>query len=590
MAAGYRVIDATAEEFFQEIFNAVKPKKIADIVLETIPSFKRAATNIRAMTWFRSAFKPVATQIEKATGETGVFRHFITGADPDWFYIVNGVHAKTSRIRDLVGAIGELMQTEQAGVGVLHVTGPSGSGKTTTIRAALETLVSTYSYIYEFDDNQDIDTTSLRDILQNFTEKSIFVFYSAADYYFAVNFIADRVHGQSRPYCLFVLEDRTNDYLKSHKQISGSHSQFRHFEMNELSLEDAICIAQKIEEHGLKYEGFSELSTEKRGRKILDKERGFSGDLLSALFSLTTHENFEQKIYQEYHNVGNGLAKKVLDVVAIVQSVGFQLPISYIAGFLDERMDLITKCLSEDLAGVLVPTQGSGTVRCRHRIIANYYFENCIARSGQTEVIVGMLEFLSRQFSIDDIKYHPLAYRIYKELISFEFIFEKFFPPQTRRADAERTYHEAQRFFGKDGVFWLHFGRYYRKTKRLEQAIDCFRTGLSFYDSFQTRHSLGAALLAKYIADGCLEISLYEEGVELLENERLRRGSIDAYPTTALFDQLVKILSIEPSNVDAENRLKDCVNFGLKHFADDDYFKRILRDYLRKGRANLPAE
>ena len=246
-------------------------------------------------------------------------------------------------------------------------------------------------------------------------------------------------------------------------------------------------------------------------------------------------------------------------------------------------MDDVSKCLAAELAGVLVAHPKAGAVKCRHRIIAQYYFDNCIARSGNVLMIVGILEFLSRKFTIEDIRLHPLPYRIYKEIISFEFLYESFFPKASRRADTERTYHEAQRFFGQDGVFWLHFGRYYRKTKRWDESIDCFRTGLNFYDSFQTRHSLGTALLEKYIAGGCEDWALYEEGTQLLETERARRGVLDTYPTTTLLSLLIRVVTVAPGNADAEERLKDCVNSGLKNFGDDEFFRAQLSKYMRRN-------
>ena len=580
-AAGYRVLDCTAEEFFTELFAATAPRTIADIVLSSSPSFNKAVTDVKAMTWFRGAFRAVVAEMDDAKSKTGILRHFITGSDPDWFYIVNDAHATTSVAKAISKRVLGQMQSSTTGVGVLHITGPSGSGKTTAIRSALREVVRNYPYIYEFDGNKEIDTELLKRMMSGFREKTIFVFYSSAEYYFAVNFIADRLQDQKIPYVLFILEDRTSAHRKSYRQIADP-SRSEYFAFPELNLADAELIAEKIQASGMVIKKFSEFDIDKRARIIADKERGYSGDLLSALFSLTSHENFEQKIFEEYHSVPEGLPRKILDVVSILSAQDFAVPIDYIAGFLSERMEDVSKCLSDELAGVLVSHPKAGAVKCRHRIIAQYYFDNCIARSGNVDMIVGILEFLSRKFTIEDIRLHPLPYRIYKEIISFEFLYESFYPKASRRADTERTYHEAQRFFGQDGVFWLHFGRYYRKTKRWDESIDCFRTGLNFYDSFQTRHSLGTVLLEKYLADGCADWALYEEGTHLLEAERASRGVLDPYPTTTLLALLIRIVAVAQDNSDAEVRLKECVNFGLKNFGDDEFFREQLSRYMRR--------
>lgn len=585
-AIGYRVLDCTAEEFFSELFAASPPRSMADIVLNSTPSVKKAVVDIKAMTWFRSTFRAAVAEMDDAKTKTGILRHFITGSEPDWFYIVNDAHATTSVVKKITTRVLTQMQSCATGIGVLHITGPSGSGKTTAIRAAVRELVRTYPYIYEFDSSREIDTEFLKRMIEGFREKTIFVFYSSAEYYFAINFIVDRLQGHNKPYALFVLEDRTSEHRKSLRHIADS-SRSEYFEFPELNLEDAQLIAEKIQSSGLVIPNFSDYEIAKRARIIVDKERGYSGDLLSALFSLTSHENFEQKIFEEYYSVPEGLPRRILDVVSILSAQDFAVPIDYIAGFLSERAEDVGKCLAAELAGVLVAHPKAGAVKCRHRIIAQYYFDNCIAHSGRVDTVVGILEFLSRKFTVDDIRLHPLSYRIYKEIISFEFLYDSFFPEATRQEDAERTYHEAQRFFGQDGVFWLHFGRYYRKMKRWDEAIDCFRTGLNFYDSFQTRHSLGTALLEKYIASGCEDNALYDEGVQLLEMERVNRGVLDPYPTTTLLALLIRIVRVLPDNGDAAVRLKDCVNAGLKNFNDDEFFRAQLSKYLRlNGKGN----
>ncbi|MGX9525762.1 P-loop NTPase [Alcaligenes nematophilus] len=584
-ASGYRVLDCTAEEFFTELFKASEPRTMAEIVLNSTPSIKKAVLDVKAMTWFRNAFKSSVVEMDDANSKTGILRHFITGSDPDWFFIVNDAHATTSAAKKVLGRALSQMQENNTGVGILHITGPSGSGKTTAIRSAVRELVRTYPYIYEFNSNSEIDTDFLKRMIEGFKEKTIFIFYSAAEYYFAINYIADRLQDHRNPYALFILEDRTNEYRKSFRQIADP-SRSEYFDFPALTLDDAELIAEKIQSSGLVINRFSELDLKSRARIIVDKERGYSGDLLSALFSLTSHENFEQKIFEEYYSVPEGLPRKILDVVSILSAQDFTIPIDYIAGFLSERMEDVHRCLSAELAGVLVSHSNVGAVKCRHRIIAQYYFNNCIARSGNVEMIVGILKFLARQFTIDEIRFHPLPYRMYKKIISFEFLYDSFFPQVSRQVDTERTYHEAQRFFGQDGVFWLHFGRYYRKTQRWDESIDCFRTGLNFYDSFQTRHSLGTVLLEKYIAGGCEEFQLYQEGTQLLETERARRGIKDPYPTTTLFDLLLRIVSIAPENTSAVMLLKDCINFGFKHFSDDEFLMKRIAMYMKRNQGN----
>lgn len=581
-ASGYYVIDATAEEFFEELYRSTVPKSIGDIVLETVPSVKQAASKVRAMTWFKGAFKPAFLEIDRAQNEKGLIRHFIMGADPEWFYIVNDANAATSTCLRLVSVVSENLKDNEHGFGALHVIGQSGSGKTTAIRFALRQLINTYRYIYEFRNEADLDTSLLRDLIDGFTEKSIFVFYSAAAYYYAVNVVGERLRDRQRPYCLFILEDRLSDFNKNSRQLDDSILS-NVFEMESLNIDDARLIASKMDQLGVELPNFSDKALERRAHILQDKERGFAGDLLSALFSLTTHENFEKKIYEEYQNIDNDRSRNILNVVAIVNTFGFSLPIEYISGFLGETIEDVTRILREDMDGILLFPRESGSVKCRHRIIADYYFKNCISHNGSVDLIVGVLEFLSRKFNIEDIKHHPLPYKIYKELISFEFLYRQYFPSRSCREDSLATYHAAQKFFNKDGVFWLYFGRYYRKIGEIDLAIDCFRTGLDFYNSFQTVHSLGMILLDKYVKTQGIDIELYNEGIERLEGERMRRGNSDPYPTTGLIESLLKIRKLSKPPAGSEELLRQCINSGLRYFKEDEYFSRILSRYLKNG-------
>jgi hypothetical protein len=583
IAAGYKVIDCTAEEFFNVVYATVPPRTIADIIAETVPTAHKRNLNHKAMVWFKEAFNPVNAEIEKARKSGGILRHFISGYHPNWLYIVNQAHADTPKIRALTAKISASMSAESEGYGILHVTGPSGSGKTTALRAALLNLVEVYPYIYEYDSENGVDIEFLYQIIHGFTQKAIIVFYSAAALYYTVNALAERLNEEKRSYVLFLLEERTHTYRKNRHHLSECSDFAEEFPLGKVTFEEAKAIAEKIKWHGLEYEDFSEYPIDKQARIILDSERGYHGDLLATLFSLTYHQNFEDKIYKEYHEIENLEAQKLLDHTAIINSFGFGTPIGYLSGFMHCDQKQILSYLNTDLRDLVITLLPSHHIVCRHRVIADFYFKNCISKKGDVDTIVNMLDYLSRQFTISDIRLHPLAYEIYKNLISFNFLYEQYFPAATRRNDTERTYHAAQKFFTKDGVFWLQFGRFYRKIGELDNAIDCYRAGLSYYDSFQTRHALGTVLLEKYIEQGCAEKELYDEGLKWLENERIRRGALDPYPTTTLCNLIFKIHKQQPENKEIYGQLTWYMNYGVKNFKEDDAFNSFLQRFYRKN-------
>ena len=172
-AAGYVVIDATGQEFFETIYAALPPKNISDLLLETVPAVGRKFASAKAMVWFREAFDPLVHEIEKAKRTPTILRHFLTGSHPFWPYITNSAHAKTSQSIRLTDELSQLMSDNATGAGVLHVKGPSGSGKTTAIRSALLDLSTTFKYIYEYNSTNGIDIDLFSSIVEKFSEKLI---------------------------------------------------------------------------------------------------------------------------------------------------------------------------------------------------------------------------------------------------------------------------------------------------------------------------------------------------------------------------------------------------------------------------------
>ncbi len=574
-AAGFYVIDATAENFFEEVFGVVSPTTVAEAVAEKFPAVKKLIANRESATWLKTAFAPVLLEMDDARAERGLLKSFISGSEPDWLYIVHDAHARTTRSQLIVDRVGSLMHANAIGTAVLHVIGPSGSGKTTEIMVAISQLVAQFPRVYEFNQGSGIDPDLLLNVICNVTEKSVFVFYNSYEYYYAINYVLEKASSRQVPFSLFILEDRVSDYKSNRHQLRHSAGA-EVLELPNLSKEDAIALVKKMSDLGLRYEGFSDLSETKRVEVLINKEKGFGGDLLSALFSITSNQSFEDKIYAEFFSARSRDAKAVLEMVAIITSRGLPAPIEYLAGMLGVSVVAILKCLDSELAGVLFIDAKSNQLRCRHRVVADYYFNSCIVGHGSRSVILDVLVFLSRQFTVQDIRYHPLPYRIYKELISFEFLCGSYFSDQTKYADAEYIYHESQKLFGSDGIFWLQFGRFYRKTDRLREAIDCYRTGLSIYESFQAKHALGQSLLELYIEEGCLDGGLYVEGIKYLDAERVARGDKDPYPTCTLIEVLYKVIEVNPANVDAESRLKSNIAFAMKNFANDEYAKRLI--------------
>lgn len=578
-AAGFEVIDCTGEDFFNALYARQEPCSIGEIAIRSIPTAQKKIRDIKAHTWFKETFSGIPILLENAKEETGIVRHYMMGDEPEWYYIANDVPARTHRDIDLTAAVGALLQSSQTGVRVLHIVGPSGSGKTTSIKNALRDLTANYPYCYEFCGINGIEPDALKSVVSAFTSKSVIVFYSAYEFYFAIKHVRDSLDNEYQPLCVFLLEDRSHDFQKNKHHLFGGKVPTDPFMMSNINLEDAISIASKIEDAGIRIPDFSELSITRRASILSGKERGYDGDLLSAMFSLTQHENFETKLHQDYVTT-KGAARDALNLAALYHSLGHIVPLEYISTPLSVSPSKLLELLDKDLNGILVISR-DGRVRCRHRRVAEHYVKNYVFGNKSEDEIIAVLEFLSTQFSVEDIGLHPLPYRIYKDIINHKFLHSRYFESSVATEKTHAVYNVVQHFFASDGLFWLQFGRFFRHIGDIDSAISCFRSGLNLYESYQAEHSLGVALIDKFVEDECQDVDLYEEGFALLEKQVTKRGRTDPYPATGIVSSLLKIRSASKNVPLASERLQKYINFGVKYFPGETFFTDAMKKALK---------
>lgn len=575
---GYHPLECTAEEFFNVLLSEVE--KLNTAYGNTATPYYSASRH--AKYWFREAFEFIPDQIDNGKRENGIIKRFIMGNHPDWYYIANRAYADISNITELHASISNFIGQKEPELAFMHVIGPSCSGKTTAIRAVISQCTGVTPFIYEFNGKSGFDPELLIEIIKGIKGNSIFVFSSAYEYYYALPTICDRLDGRVSHRVLFILEDRSNDHRMNSRHLSSARKISRTYEMKSISLSDASKIVGKLNDLGIVREGFSNLASEHQAKLIVNKEQGYGGDILATLLSVTKGDRFQDKIVDEYLEISgrSDFSKRIIDYTAICHNFDFPLPTSYLCGFMNENLSKIISHLGNELDGVIISRISNGRVCCRHRNIANYYFNECIKNKGDFDSIVAALKYLSKTFKVADISRHPLGYLIYKNLIQCDFLMDEYFPlDKNNSINVLSVYNEAQNFYGKDAMFWLQYGRAYLRGKHFDDAIECFNTGLSLYPSFQLRHSLGRAYLLRYLDTRGHDMDDLIEGVKLLETENTNRLGNDPYPLATMCDILIKIRnSIGLSDI-YNAKLKSGINQGMIDFRYDEYFQSIARNY-----------
>lgn len=578
---GFNVIEAEAADFFNFILANLRPRNLLDIMEDKYPVIKAQHTDKLSMFWFKNAFSPVISSIETGANSNGILNHFIRGDEPDWYYISNDGYANLGSIREIENEITRNLNT-QGPCGVIHLIGNSASGKTTGLRAALKSIIRNFPYAYEFKMESAIEVDYLYRIIKNFSERAILIFYDANEYYYVVNEICKRLLGDERKKVLFILEAREKNYLLNRRHLVSTSGVESEINWDLLTLNEAKSLAEKMDSLGIIVEDFSDKSIDQRAKIIVDNETGFNGDLLATLFTLIGSLRLEELISDEFNSIQDEESRTITKIVAILNSLGFHVPTQYVSGISDISAADIDKKIEKELKGIVQYADASTSLlRCRHKVIAEYYFQHCITENETPEIFISILWYLSKQFDVSQIKNHPISYRMYKKLISCKFLLYKAFPPELASSYTHKVYNEAQKYYGGDAIFWLQFGMYYKACKNFVNAIDCLRTGLGIYNSFQIRHNLGDTLLKKYAYDSTPIDSEFDEGLGYLESEIQQRSS-DPYPLSTLCAALLRINQNHPGIAKVEKYLAQYINRAYKSFSQDEVIQRLFKQFATK--------
>ncbi len=528
--------------------------------------------------WFVKSFDYVADMLLKGKNKTGVLSRFFTGENPSWYYLANEVPAVFSAAEKIVKFINGVSDRKEK-VFLVAVTGGVATGKTTSCLVALSEVSEFNKAVYSFNPMSGIDVDFLWESLKDAKGIIVLYFDKASEYFFAINEIAKRIHERNvSVQVVFVVEERQFHYKQNVRHLNEfSTDCICPISLDEIDKGDATALYKKLKYYGMATGPLDGLIEGKAVELIVNKDRGFRGDLLATLCEVTSHDRFDHKIRDEYGDFSSQKNKEVYESICIVSSIGLPLPLVYLCEIQNMSMAVLLGVLAGELFGK-IHVSGSN-VSVRHSGIADYIVYHLMEDQVKAERIIDLNRILSSKFSIEDIRKHPLSYRIYKNTLSYRYLTSKISGPE--RFDLiHGIYSSCQTYFNEDGIFWLQYGRFMEKNSLLDDALHCLRKGLGLYNSFQIRHALGDVLLKKYVVDGAQDEGLYEEGVEFLENEMQERGSTDPYVPSTFADRLLDVYALTNHNESLE-RAKSILNSYPKLFPDDERLRGSIVRFVK---------
>jgi len=569
-------IKAEAKDFFSYLFAKVSLQTPEVFIKRKAPYL--SGKNTEPIAWFVKNFESVLEQLNKAKERQGIHSKFYFGDMPDWFYISKGVPAELSIIHDIESEILKFERgTDKARL--IPIIGALGSGKTTAAMMAIGAIAKTHNNVYRLSGLDGIDVEYLWSVVKETKGLMTLFIDSSSSFFFAINKLINysltKMH--SCKLCI-VIEERSAHFHRNKRhlhQVPSNHISI--IGTKNLDNENAKVLLKKTDALGIKFERLEGLSQTKSIDTLVSLEKGYSGDLLAALYNLSSQKSYKEQLSEEYTEIISDIGRAVFQTISLVTASRLAIPINYLAECHSLTINRLMGIINHDLQDKVRVNENQLSVSARHHSIAEFHLKNNFDNEPLKERIIDLMLCLSSKFKIEDIKKQPVSYRIYRNIMSFHYLTEVLFAGKENYPIVFAIYSTCQEYYSEHAIFWLQFGRFLERDNDIEGALHCFRRGLVLYDSFQLRHATGQLLLKKYTMDESKDRDCYDEGVRLLRGEISSRGSTDPYPYTALADGLLKVLAVYKNDAESIELLRDVFNSGMKIHKDDPIFSAVSK-------------
>lgn len=455
--------------------------------------------------------------------ENGKIRDFYYGFKPTWRDILDGVPAELEATTECHRAIDGDLKLKR---NLLVVAGPAGSGKSTLLKqVAIRVSDRREVPVYYIEEPVD----KLQEIVLAFEKANM-----------------------SR-YCLFLerLDPLSEDLQRLLKagmiqkgliigaeslSIWGSRVSAKLGEfatnivtLSQITKKDATTILTKIERYG-PWTRLAKLSPEKRIEELIERARR---QLLIGLLETTLGDGFERIIEKDYNRLEDNDQRLFLVIVGLATIHRSVLHDSYLlramqhVGIRKSPADI-----ARAMSGI-IHQHDSGGYTVRHPVYARHLFEQVI---DSQNVVRGVRALLSA-FTVYEAP--VLRYIKKNEATLFKGIINHRFLKTVLHEDKDLivgTYEMFEKFFEKDGLFWLQYGLALRDFNLNEEALSKLRTAYEAYPMAHTEHALAQQeiIMGIHAPSRTLAYDYLEKARDRLERLDRVIESDDIYPIVTL--------------------------------------------------------
>lgn len=577
---GYVVVDARAEDFFPELYEAITRRvpTRTELLINRFPHQVQAIAEGMLqrqgeLLRYFEFLQPGAVAAGRRPGR----ELFYEGVEPTWDDIAGSVDAE----RAITSELREDLKATTTGVRTVALVGHAGSGKTTAMKRVAYELAADGRAVYVSKAAQVPDRRVLLDFLSTLGDRHVFIFIDDAAS--CIDFVegvaaALGVHTS----VTFVLVDRPHVIYSRLSRMRYSSPKI--VEMPALNKQDCERIIDKLQEFGL----LGNL----RGMPRADQIRQFLGrsrkQLLVALKEATSGRGFDAILTDEFQSLSGENARLAYLVASLAYMHGAPVRRRHLIACIDGTDLEKGQVLQRDLREVILPWRDSDEFFSpRHRIIAHDVATEISSPGLRAIAVVNFLSAVSADVTPQNITRRTPEYVAYRGIINFDNMLDLFGEDYEMISG---VYGSLKDYYRDDFLFWLQFGRsevYFDNFTVAENYLNQ-SLGIRAEGNFQAWHNLGVLFLkrARYDANDASAEADARHGEEILREQIRERGDRDAYPMAALIKHKYLYLSQHRSpkfRTEVEELAKLAQKGLQKHPLDQamqECHQEIWREYL----------
>jgi tetratricopeptide (TPR) repeat protein len=549
-------------------------------------------------------------QAEDCTGVSDPKR-FFRGGEATWADIRDGIAPPRDGFETLFEAIFPELADPRLPNGSYLITGPAGTGKTTLLRTLCFMLAKEYKLrVLCHIPGTPLDANAVASLVNpNNPERIIVVVPHAADHVRQLARFIEEAKKRGLPITLLA-EERKNQWTMA-SQNMREPVPFGVIELGRISEREIDVILSALAKHGAldKLHGTDLEFQRLHFIKSADKE------LLVALREITTLNNFDEIIRDEFKNIPSAVARQAYLYVSAVGQIDLSIRQETLTRLLNLSFDALGKEVFGPTEGILLSGEVSGRSRhtigyritTRHPIIASVIFGFAAATDDQKfKILNDILSNLDPGFIEDR--------RLLDQIVRRRDLVGTLASPEQRRAVYERlasilpnnpfvAQHRSilERDLGA-GEMAIKFAR---EADRLLPNHQVIRNTLGMALEFSARDIADVMRKATYLAEAS---RLFEENIQRdrhnafgyigllnvirqnikLEHDLNRRALLEARALSLLqeaFEEtdedsmIAKELAIEEANLGDLGKAKAILNLGLKSNPRDERVRDLLVRY-----------